>query len=1234
MTTVLLLSDLHVRKGPTLPETERVHAWILADLAGRIDAGLELTAIVIAGDLHDVISTAQDRMALAQFVVGLAAHAPVVIIPGNHDREGELDLLPLLHGQHPVTVYSRPAVHRIGRAVLQLLPWLDRILPIEDLRTYSAAEARAAEQARILEILDTLRADADAITRPGDVRLLAAHCMVPDAVPGLGQPDARGNEFVVTLPQLARAQAHAVLLGHVHTRQGWTVPGPAGPAPVLYNGATRRTAFGEVEAKGYTLVNVDEDGHATPTFIEVPARAMILIEDAWMPSEAEGAPWGWARWSSAPSEALEADVRFRYTVPAKQAAPARAAAEQVRQELLRAGAHKAKVDPVVKSVSRARRPVVGPTTLDQKFTAYLTHEAIDPDAPPALRARVHLLELEASAGKPLRIVGGGMRLRRIGAAGLRAFPGSVELDLDALPGPICAVTGLNGAGKSTLFNCWPGALHGRVGAPPGNTRLDRLAAVDANGKIVEDAAVSIEVDVDGVTHRIERHLGRGTAFVMGPAGGKPLAQGIAKVDAWCGEHIVSEAVHHAGPFAAQQSLGVVGMAPAARQDRLVKALGLEPLQALGKLATVRCKTAVVAREKAERILGSAGVTVWAYALAAELESAATACQARLVTLDEELAAARATLAREAEAEAAERRRWELGEQRDAFERARAGLAARAAGREGLLERGPLIRAAVVQASGLRLDLAAADALARDLTIESSHIFTRASRAGLEHRYASARAEKAAAALVDLAAWEGTRVWAEQQAARLPACLLAAEDAARAVAAAEAAIVDARRGHLELRVRGLRAGLVGVGEADSLELAQVIAAGSLGDDETIEGAPAEIGALEEALVLARTLLFAARKTLADVEHNVAKLPGVQREREAVARQIEDEATARAEAAGYDAAVRWLALERAVLDVQKDAAERARDAVKQRLAAEEDVAREADALTRAETEADTLARPLAEAIERIAELDAQIEALPPLPPETAPSTGCPHAEYTSCWADGARRCGRGCRCACHPAGRAAELESEARAAAGDLRAAQDRVRARGAAETLLATRETEALEPRLEAEAWELVVEALGPRGIQRTEVEAACPELGEIVGDLLACFGTRYAMRVTASRPTKDGEKAEITFPVVDLEQGGEERDASEWSGGQTVPFALSVNLALAMLVATRAGVEKPTLVLDESNAAIDVERAESFVGMLRKAAAAIGAGKLFLVTHDPRLAELCDAVVHVEDGRVEVRPAR
>ena len=100
---------------------------------------------------------------------------------------------------------------------------------------------------------------------------------------------------------------------------------------------------------------------------------------------------------------------------------------------------------------------------------------------------------------------------------------------------------------------------------------------------------------------------------------------------------------------------------------------------------------------------------------------------------------------------------------------------------------------------------------------------------------------------------------------------------------------------------------------------------------------------------------------------------------------------------------------------------------------------------------------------------------------------------------------------------------------------------------------------------------------------------------------------------------------------GRDEDASTYSGGECVIVGEAVSLALTVIACRRSGIERPTLLRDETGAALDQENGRAYMAMLRMAARQIGADHVLFVTHVPELQDLADARITVSaDGKVEV----
>jgi DNA repair exonuclease SbcCD ATPase subunit len=186
---------------------------------------------------------------------------------------------------------------------------------------------------------------------------------------------------------------------------------------------------------------------------------------------------------------------------------------------------------------------------------------------------------------------------------------------------------------------------------------------------------------------------------------------------------------------------------------------------------------------------------------------------------------------------------------------------------------------------------------------------------------------------------------------------------------------------------------------------------------------------------------------------------------------------------------------------------------------------------------------------------------------------------------------------------------------------------AAERANLTSQVASLE--LELSDWTRLAADLGKNGIQAAEIDGALDELNVLVNDLLhECHSSRWTMRLDTQRVSGDGKRMIETLDVVILDtESGREGKAETFSGGERAILGEALALALTMVACRRAGLERPTLVRDESGAALDPANARAYVAMLRRAAKYVEASCVLVVSHQPDIAELCDARIEVTTGQ-------
>ena len=821
-----------------------------------------------------------------------------------------------------------------------------------------------------------------------------------------------------------------------------------------------------------------------------------------------------------------------------------------------------------------------------------------------------------------------MRFDRLTLRGVGPFRGEVTLDLQAIPGQLVAVCGDNGAGKSVLLEAGlAGACYRKT---PTRGTLAELAV--SRETMVEAHVTNGRSFI--IRQTIDAHTGKGESVVLDAETGTPLVESGKRrdVDRWVAEHLPPSEVLYSSVFGAQGSGGFLDLDPAPRKACIMSVLGHSHLEELSRSAGERARASKGQRDTCLARLAdekARGGDVGA------LDEAATVASAHLASalLEQEQAEARLAQVREAAVEymrAADRRveavkRWEEAQAARAARAARsaeldreiADLDVRRANNAEVLEQGAAIRDAAAELEGLAQRVADARVALAEAERVASEAAQQAQRRRAEGAQAHRQADEAERAVKRLEGRVAERERVAADAARVGECERAVAGAKDAWEAARAEVTRLQALQLDgkdKRIEGLRYGLTAVANDRCVLPADTIAITTLKEDDALaESIAAVPGQLEEAeqarrdasdhldeAVKDEVQAQKAAERLAELDHIVEDL---EQARGSLRHWTEETERHTVEATRLEATAA----------MARDAAESARPALQE---AEE-----------RHGKAGALARllPRLEAAEaRLEELDSQRDRMqaelgglvenaaaepPPSAPGPAPNLVGAEAEV--------RAADR----------RARELAAEATRAADAL----DRARAS-------AKRVEELGEERRRVEDeladWRLLERDLGRNGVQALELDAAGPELTELANDLLhQALGPRFSVRIESIRKSADGKKdLEGCWVYVADSEANREAEARTFSGGERVLVGEAVNLAITMLGVRHAGLTEPTIVRDETGAALDGEKGRAYVAMLRRAAELVGASKVLFVSHAPELQELADARVVVGEGAVGVAP--
>jgi exonuclease SbcC len=169
-------------------------------------------------------------------------------------------------------------------------------------------------------------------------------------------------------------------------------------------------------------------------------------------------------------------------------------------------------------------------------------------------------------------------------------------------------------------------------------------------------------------------------------------------------------------------------------------------------------------------------------------------------------------------------------------------------------------------------------------------------------------------------------------------------------------------------------------------------------------------------------------------------------------------------------------------------------------------------------------------------------------------------------------------------------------------------------------------------WKHLQKSLGKDGIQALAVDAAGPEVSDIINELLhTCYGSRFtaSLQTTTLKADGSGTKEIFDLNVIDTEMGTD-GSADQLSGGEEVIVSEALSLAIAIYNCRRSSIPMLDLWRDECSGALDVDHAPLYVEMLRKAIDIGGFNRVYFIAHQPELWEMADARLRINNGVVSV----
>lgn len=245
-----LIGDDHANCPGRVEEAHRVHEEMLKDWVAR---GVHF--IGCAGDWNEVPPSERDQAWARNFLGRAAMHAPLVVIPGNHDPEGSLSEFHLQNEfKYPITVVTQPDVIRVetpaGPLAIACVPFVWKAHLLAQIGPVSAEESDSiVEQA----LTDIFRGLGVKVREMGLPTVALIHGKWRGSKLNEDQPN-RPLGMEIPIESIGLIGADFVCMAHIHLAQhveynGVTIATPSSPYFVDHGEAAH--------SKGYLWVEIE-----------------------------------------------------------------------------------------------------------------------------------------------------------------------------------------------------------------------------------------------------------------------------------------------------------------------------------------------------------------------------------------------------------------------------------------------------------------------------------------------------------------------------------------------------------------------------------------------------------------------------------------------------------------------------------------------------------------------------------------------------------------------------------------------------------------------------------------------------------------------------------------------------------------------------------------------------------------------------------------------------------------
>ena len=240
---ILSTGDWHFNAGyddDVLASVGQIRDYIMAN---------DVDALFVTGDVYDKASDPKSRNLAAEQIQHIAERVPVLIVRGNHDAPGDLNILAKLHSVYPIRVFETPTdvIYQTLKddkpIKVQILPWITKA---RWLALHPEATKEESDRTVSQLILEYLRNNV--ALGAGMPVILVAHLTIAGARAEHRQ-QMGADGVTLGLYDIAEAGYKAAMLGHIHLRQ------EIGASTYFYNGSIAPLDYGENPEKFFSVLD-------------------------------------------------------------------------------------------------------------------------------------------------------------------------------------------------------------------------------------------------------------------------------------------------------------------------------------------------------------------------------------------------------------------------------------------------------------------------------------------------------------------------------------------------------------------------------------------------------------------------------------------------------------------------------------------------------------------------------------------------------------------------------------------------------------------------------------------------------------------------------------------------------------------------------------------------------------------------------------------------------------------